>query len=809
MKRLLTLIIFMILTSCTTKKQMVTFEIDFKDLEVSWQESLDKAKDNPERIENVKQNIKISCEKLSMQDEYPEKLYTAFSGFLIIEDSIHADSVKSKIIKNYPGSKYTFELASSEFYEKLRSIWNNDSARVVVVTELIEKYPETNWRKTMYQYLASSLSNLNKNAQLTTALINFRDAFPEDYLPYNTFANYMYRNKIDTISALEHAQKGYELSKNYPKLEHYPPMEWGLEKRSACIQAASTLADILIGKNNFAAANDILNEVLRGCPLTVDDEITFGQIHYLMAKSYYKSRDKDPAIINSILSLIRGDSRNIYSAKSDSLLRKLSKLEDADNNEVVNYARKRLGYQGITFTDVTKEYGIDDISAERIAWGDYDNDGYQDMLLNGSRLFKNIGGNNFREETMNVFPKNMKGNGGLWADFNNDGMLDIVTKDPECVRLNIDGLFQKVMDKGSIQDNKISTEGIGVGDVNNDGRLDIYYANYEKDYEFEHDEFFIGTGNGRFMNASKTSGILPKDGITRAGRGVNFGDFDNDKDLDIFVSNYRLNENFLLVNNGDGNFTNKATELGPSGNEKEGWWGHTIGSEWADYDNDGDLDLFSANLAHPRYIDLSDMSMLYENQGAPDWNFVDQRRKAGIFYEETHSEPAWGDLDNDGYLDLYINNIYEGRRSFLYMNNGDKTFRDATYFSGTRHFNGWGVAFADIDNDGDLDILSAGGKIQLFRNDTEMIGDWLEVKLVTKNHSEGIGTRLKLYNDEISLIREVQGGKGTTNQHSLIQHFGLGNKKGPFTLSVIFPSGAEREFTINGVNRIFTVVEDK
>ncbi|MDA3837659.1 MAG: CRTAC1 family protein [Candidatus Delongbacteria bacterium] len=809
MKKLLALIIFVILTSCTTKKQLVTFEIDFKDVEVSWQESLDKAKDNPERIKKINRNIQLRCDKLGDHDNNPEKLYTAYQGYRIIENLDDADSVKSKIITNYPASEFTFELSSSEFYERLRSIWSNDSAKVVVVTELIEKYPETNWRKTMYQYLVSSLSKLKKNAQLTTALINFRDAFPDDYRPYTVFADYMYKNKIDTISALEHAQNGYELSKDYPKLEHYPEMEWNLEKRAACVKAASTLADILIGKNNFAAANEILNEVLSGCHLTVDDEITLGQIHYLMAKSFYKSGDEDMAIINSILSLIKGDSRNLYSAKSDSLLRKLLKLDEADNNELMSYARQKLGYTGIAFTDVTKEYGLNDISAGRIAWGDYDNDGYQDMLLNGSRLFKNVDGNNFREETINVFPKNMKGNGGLWADFNNDGKLDIVTKDPECVRLNINGLYQKVRGKASIKDNEISTEGIGLGDVNNDGYLDIYYANYEKDYVFEHDEFFIGTGDGKFMNASKTSGILPKDGITRAGRGVNFGDFDNDKDLDIFVSNYRLTENFLLVNDGDGHFTNKATELGPSGNDNDGWWGHTIGSEWADYDNDGDLDLFSANLAHPRYIDLSDMSMLYENQGAPEWNFVDQRKKAGIFYEETHSEPAWGDLDNDGFLDLYINNVYEGRRSFLYMNNGDKTFRDATYFSGTRHFNGWGVAFADIDNDGDLDILSAGGKIQLFRNDTEMLGNWLEVKLITKNHSEGIGTRLRLYNDEISLIREVQGGKGTTNQHSLIQHFGLGNIKGPFTLSVIFPSGDEKEFTLNGVNRIFTIEEDR
>ncbi|MCK4981060.1 MAG: hypothetical protein KAS62_11740, partial [Candidatus Delongbacteria bacterium] len=325
MKKILVLITFIILVSCSTR-QLVTFEIDFKDLEVDWEESLEKAKEYPERKENIEKNIKLRCHKLSKQDYNPEKLYTAYQGYMMIEETNYADSVKKKILIDFPASKFTFELASSEFYTRLRSIWTNDSAKVEVITELIDKYPETNWRKTMYQYLASSLSKLNKKAQLTTALINFRDAFPNDYRPYTVFADYMYQDKIDTLSALEHAQKGYELSKDYPQLEHFPEMEWNLEKRTACIKAASTLANILIGKKNFDAANGILSEVLSGCPLTVDDEITLGQIYYLMAKSFDKSGNKDMAIINSVLSLIKGDSRNFYSAKSDSLLRKLSGL---------------------------------------------------------------------------------------------------------------------------------------------------------------------------------------------------------------------------------------------------------------------------------------------------------------------------------------------------------------------------------------------------------------------------------------------------------------------------------------------------
>ncbi|MCD4796655.1 MAG: CRTAC1 family protein, partial [Candidatus Cloacimonetes bacterium] len=422
-------------------------------------------------------------------------------------------------------------------------------------------------------------------------------------------------------------------------------------------------------------------------------------------------------------------------------------------------------------------------------------------------LFRNEKGKRFTEITNIAFPDTIRGNGGLWGDFDNDGDLDIVTKDPESIWLNENGIFKRISGNNAIENNEVSTEGIGIGDVNNDGFLDIYLANYEKNYVNEEDRFFKGIGGGKFYDVTDRAGLLPEDGKNRAGRGVNMGDFDNDGDLDIFVSNYRLTENFLWVNDGTGHFENRALELGVAGDEVEGWWGHTIGSEWADVDNDGDLDLFCANLAHPRYIDFSNMSRLYINSGAPDWKFTDIRRSAGIRFEETHSEPCWADFNNDGFLDLYINCVYEGRRSFLYMNNGDSTFREVSFLAGVRHFNGWGTACADFDNDGDMDFLAAGGDIQLFQNETNDKYNWLEVQVIGKNHSDGIGTHLTLSNDNISLTREIQGGKGTTNQHSLVQHFGFGTIEPPFELKIRFPSGEIRTIKIQEENKLIEILE--
>jgi len=149
----------------------------------------------------------------------------------------------------------------------------------------------------------------------------------------------------------------------------------------------------------------------------------------------------------------------------------------------------------------------------------------------------------------------------------------------------------------------------------------------------------------------------------------------------------------------------------------EGWYGHTIGSEWGDFDNDGDLDLICANLAHPRYIKFSDMTQLFVNDLKKN-RFYDIRESAGITYDECHSDPSWGDVNGDGYLDLFITSIYPNRISYLYMNNGDKTFSDITYLAGVRTFNSWGAAFSDYDNDGDIDLLVCSDEgIHLFRND--------------------------------------------------------------------------------------------
>jgi hypothetical protein len=478
--------------------------------------------------------------------------------------------------------------------------------------------------------------------------------------------------------------------------------------------------------------------------------------------------------------------------------------------EQLLHGRTLRRYTGPRFTDVTESLGLGGRRETRIAWADYNNDGYDDLLLNGCRLFRNDSGRGFTDVTESAGLADAAGRGGVWADYDNDGWLDWwMSAGSGLDRLwhNDSGRFHDAtLEAGSPADS-FPTEGAAWADFDNDGWIDLYCANYEnwQEHRYYPDRLWRNI-RGRFCDWTDSAGIRPPHDVNLAGRGVNWADFDDDGFQDCYVSNYRLCENFLWHNRGNATFENIAGRLGVSGDEVNGWYGHTIGSEWADFDNDGDLDLFTADLAHPRYIEFSNRSRLYENRGArTEPRFVDRRAAAGIRYEETHSDPAWADVDNDGDLDLYITSVYEGRRSFLYLNQGQTrpaapaSFHEVTWLSGTRSFNGWGCAFADFDNDGDLDlVVGSGSGLRLFRNDTRNRNHWLKVKVTGSSANRaGIGCRILVTQGRKRQIREVQGGKGTTSQHSLVQHFGLGPDTNRVTVEVRF--APDRRVVMKGI----------
>lgn len=466
------------------------------------------------------------------------------------------------------------------------------------------------------------------------------------------------------------------------------------------------------------------------------------------------------------------------------------------------------------FEDVTEKFELKGFGS-RMAWGDFNNDGFEDLCTAGIKLFKNVLGKRFVDITERAGLAQISANGCLFADINNDGHLDIFAQNgstEDYDRILINNGDETFTDEtlNMISEDELDynpTEGAAFGDFNNDGFIDIYLANYELPVEplgqGTQDRLYMNVEGKKFVDVAKDVG-MDELAFPKCGRGVNFVDFDNDGDMDVFVSNYRLDPNFLYVNQGDGTFKELAQKYGVQGVKKPpSYYGHTIGSVFADFDNDGDFDLFSANLAHPWFIDVSDMSMLFENEGAPEYKFTERTCESGIFYEETHSHPAVADIDNDGDLDLFITSVYDGRYSFFFIQTEPWKFVDYTREAGTIEDNGWGAAFCDFDNDGKIDLISK----KLYHN-TSAQGHWLEVKLIgTKSNRSAIGAKVYVKSGELNLLRYVSGGSGTGCQDSMVLHFGLGDNSKIEEVKAVFPSGIERTLKDVKADQKLTIVE--
>jgi len=429
--------------------------------------------------------------------------------------------------------------------------------------------------------------------------------------------------------------------------------------------------------------------------------------------------------------------------------------------------------------------------AGSIAWGDCNDDGYLDVY-NGN-LYVNGGDGTFAlwSEQGGL---TVDGGSGMWGDYDNDGTLDlfVARNDDQLYRGLGDCAFENVTLASGIDDTQMFDSGNGLEaqpaptpsaawlDANGDGWLDLYQANFLNfgTGDSTVDKLWMNQGDGTFVDATTELGM--NQGGGRAGRGVHPADWDNDGDMDIYVSNYRLHQNFAWEN-GPESFLGIHNDslLGGYRNATGGttsYYGHTIGSAWGDVDNDGDLDLFAANLAHPRFFTFSDKSMFLRNElvETGDAGWTDMRWDAGLLYQETDSSPILFDVDNDGWLDVLYTAVYAARPSYLYRNNGDWTFSMVSYEAGSWIWNGWGIAAADYDNDGDMDVY---GK-KLLRNDRGAIGGSITVQAIGEGagatNVSGIGARVFVTTAAGTQMREVTTGVGVGNQMPLRQTIGLG-----------------------------------
>ncbi len=417
------------------------------------------------------------------------------------------------------------------------------------------------------------------------------------------------------------------------------------------------------------------------------------------------------------------------------------------------------------WADATNAALADAGRAGGVAWGDYDGDGDQDIYLANSdgtnRLFRNDGGV-FVDATAAPLDDAGVGMGVAWGDYDNDGDVDLYLVNDGANRLfrNDGGTFVDV----TVPPLDDASEGNGVSwvDCDLDGDLDIYVANNGANRLFRND-------GGVFVDATTAP-------LNDAGNGKSavWADYDLDGDQDCYLVN-RMTANRLFRNDG-GVFTDVAA--GALADAANG-----TGAAWGDYDNDGDPDLYLTNVYAMNHLFRNDAGVFTDVSTPP---LSDSGVGTGC---------VWFDAENDGDLDLYLGKY--GAANVLMRNGGppDYTFTNGSIAPLTNEGSVWGVAAADHDLDGDLDLYLgnnglATGTNRLLENGWGSLNHWLVVALegVMSNRS-AIGARVRVVTGGTEQWREVSGAVGFLSQDSLELEFGLGGASSADTLEVHWPSG--------------------
>ncbi len=427
-----------------------------------------------------------------------------------------------------------------------------------------------------------------------------------------------------------------------------------------------------------------------------------------------------------------------------------------------------------------------------ILWSDYDEDGHIDVLVGNAFVlddfYHNEGNGNYTLGRIQAIPYESI-NSGTWADLNNDGLIDLIV-----TSLVGNALLVNTGFGGSpFAHLPMPIDGVSnvrdaiVADFDEDGMLDVvlirrsHLAN----------QYYIGTASGLVFDAENAVSQDFDDSTSGC-----WADVDNDGFFELYVTNSTGEANRFYDNQGG---VLSAISLPPitSNTDLAG------GCNWADYDNDGDFDLFVAG---------SPTSSLFENQGS---GFVDVSQKAVGSLVSNSQGSAWGDVDNDGDLDLMV--AKRDNQNVLFVNAGDGTF-DPILFGDAD--DGWSsvATLVDDDEDGDLDYFIANGnsnfnqRNQLFRNTTNGENNWLEIDLESTNvGGQGIGARVYAYatvgGQPMVQMREVHTRTGRLAQGPTRIHFGFGDAVEVDSLMVDWPiSGSQMVHDI-AINTIIRVTE--
>ena len=472
------------------------------------------------------------------------------------------------------------------------------------------------------------------------------------------------------------------------------------------------------------------------------------------------------------------------------------------------------------FPDVAGAVGLEIMdSAGAAMLDDFDGDGLLDVVtttLNPCgpmRFFANDGRGGFEDRTAKAgLDSQLGGLNAIHADYDNDGDLDILVLRGgwfgsdgrirrSLLRNNGEGVFSDVTHAAGLA-KPYPSQTADWADYDNDGDLDLYVGNEQDDAGIAYpSQLFRNNGDGTFTDMAEKAGVEN----FRMAKGVAWGDFDNDGDPDLYVSNIGINR--LYRNNGDGTFTDVAPEAGvvePVGRSFATWF--------FDYDNDGWEDIFVADYGAP----VSDVvgiyfgkrpegghPRLYRNLG--NGRFGDVSESVGLAAPSLPMGANYGDLDNDGWLDFYLGTGLPDygalTPNLMYRNDGGKRFQDVSFSGGFAHLQkGHGVAWGDVDNDGDQDIFEQMGGA--YPGDAYMSvlygnpghgNSWVTLRLVgTKSNRDAIGARISVVvsgADGPRAIHRTVGASGSFGGSSYQQEVGLGRAKTIERINVLWPAG--------------------
>ncbi len=460
----------------------------------------------------------------------------------------------------------------------------------------------------------------------------------------------------------------------------------------------------------------------------------------------------------------------------------------------------------VTFTDVAQQMGINYTNyggqGGGLSFCDFNKDGFDDLSMCSTSnipvgVFKNTG---TAFQTFSIPPANnlLKSNCIVWADYDNDGYEDLlITSWGGVSRLyhnNSNASFTEVTQIAGLSLDSAYATGAYWADYDNDGYLDLYLNIYRVlGSPTKPNILYHNNKNGTFTNVTATAGV---GALSTFPFVSTFIDYNNDGWPDIYVISDREHACIMYKNNGNGTFTDVSAQTGTN------IVGSNMGVALGDYNNDGYLDIYVCNGEQGNFM--------LKNNGNGTFTNVTQQLGLGVY------RICWGcnffDYDNDGYQDLFVcpSNGAPDHPCFLFRNNGNGTFTRKTGIGLDAQHYSYGSAIGDFNNDGypDIAVLNYYDNMNLYKN-SGGTNKWLKIKLQGNvSNRDAIGSIVEVWRNGSKFIQSLVCGQSYLSQNSNTLIFGLGTSNQADSVIVRWPSGWRTRNDNITANQTITILEN-